>query len=445
MESFKLNDAKVSTFNECLHSSVIKRPPEIKLPSFEAPKSFPSIFNWLGAARSNALNLFPESCFKELYVEHKVAWLNLSIISDPDTIAEIFVNQPDSFGLCNLHLRILKPSLGGGLIVSEGDKWLRLRRASRLLINKNKNKRRTNKEFEPTIEQASNFASQNGSQSNFPTALSQFILNLVTEEILGHKRQIANDDITSAIEAHRDICEKVDYLDILGLSSKFVSLRMHRAKMIAASFNEDIEKEIKKSKSAWPHNINETEQRDFIINLLTGFESIWLTCLWSLLILAHYPALEKWIKHNQGESIDGSRLLMFVSEVLRMYPPLPLIYREPKADMLLPIGNVKKGQMLCISPYVVQRHRRLWDKPDVFIADRMKTVNATFPYMPFGVGTRRCVGADPGIKLITQVMSGLLHKHSPVSKEPFPLPRVGLSLRPQVGYDLRLELINKYA
>ena len=61
------------------------------------------------------------------------------------------------------------------------------------------------------------------------------------------------------------------------------------------------------------------------------------------------------------------RLRRAIFETLRLYPSAPLLFRvalEP--DRLLDV-DVVPGAIVIISPWIIQRHRKLWDNPDAFI------------------------------------------------------------------------------
>jgi cytochrome P450 len=58
---------------------------------------------------------------------------------------------------------------------------------------------------------------------------------------------------------------------------------------------------------------------------------------------------------------------------------------------------VRAGDLISIWPWIIHRHKRLWDAPDAFdpgrfSADR-KDGRHRFQYLPFGGGPRTCVGA----------------------------------------------------
>ena len=91
-------------------------------------------------------------------------------------------------------------------------------------------------------------------------------------------------------------------------------------------------------------------------------------------------------------------LRMVLEEAMRLYPPVTRIDRVAAADDELCGHHIRKGDMVSIWPWVVHRHTRLWDRPDLFdpehFSPEAKAGRHRFQYIPFGAGTRVCIGAQ---------------------------------------------------
>jgi len=59
------------------------------------------------------------------------------------------------------------------------------------------------------------------------------------------------------------------------------------------------------------------------------------------------------------------------------------------------------GSLLIVIPWLLHRHRGLWDRPDHFMPDRFLPENAAsrerYSYIPFSVGPRVCAGQAFGL------------------------------------------------
>jgi unspecific monooxygenase len=64
-----------------------------------------------------------------------------------------------------------------------------------------------------------------------------------------------------------------------------------------------------------------------------------------------------------------------------------------------------------VAPWVLHRHRRLWEEPDAFAPERFLAGAAAidrFAYLPFGIGPRVCIGAQFALTEATLVLSRLI-------------------------------------
>ena len=83
---------------------------------------------------------------------------------------------------------------------------------------------------------------------------------------------------------------------------------------------------------------------------------------------------------------------------MRLYPPAPsLESRKVVADDMVCGRHIPKGAQVGVVPWILHRHRTLWDEPDRFEPDRFSPGNSAgrdrFAWLPFGGGPRICIGA----------------------------------------------------
>jgi cytochrome P450 len=68
--------------------------------------------------------------------------------------------------------------------------------------------------------------------------------------------------------------------------------------------------------------------------------------------------------------------------------------------------------MVVIAPYVLHRHRRLWERPDDFDPSRFlpgaRDRIGRYAYLPFGAGPRICIGAAFALQEATLVLSAIM-------------------------------------
>ncbi|HEY8573048.1 cytochrome P450 [Phenylobacterium sp.] len=143
--------------------------------------------------------------------------------------------------------------------------------------------------------------------------------------------------------------------------------------------------------------------------LVAGHETTANALAWTFYLLSEQPQAQAWCAEEARaalrpgatpqEVLDGLVYLRWVlEEAMRLYPPAPRIEREAAEDDELGPIQVRKGDLLGIWPWVVHRHRLLWDDPDAFnpenFSPEAKARHHRFQYIPFGAGPRICIGAQ---------------------------------------------------
>jgi cytochrome P450 len=94
---------------------------------------------------------------------------------------------------------------------------------------------------------------------------------------------------------------------------------------------------------------------------------------------------------------------------MRLFPPAPLLSRMAVRDDVLCGRTVSAGSIVMIAPWIVHRHRRLWNEPHVFdprrfLPGRREAIDR-FAYLPFGAGPRICIGMTFAIQEMIIVLA----------------------------------------
>jgi cytochrome P450 len=133
-----------------------------------------------------------------------------------------------------------------------------------------------------------------------------------------------------------------------------------------------------------------------------------------------------------------------INETLRLYPPLPLMVRWSPREYRFEGLTIPEGAGVWVWPYVLHRHRKLWDRPEEFIPERFATgAGPRFPkgaYMPFGHGPRGCVAFHLCMTLMVISVATLVQRFR-VRLTPGTEVRkmVKINLRPDGGVPLLIE------
>lgn len=201
--------------------------------------------------------------------------------------------------------------------------------------------------------------------------------------------------------------------------------------------------------------ITDEEIRDQMMTmLLAGHETSANLVTWIFYALSKNPEVEKRF-HEEIDNIDLeaspfdlysklSYTQQIIKEGLRMYPPAWLIYRESEGEVELLGETFKKGSTFMICTYAMHRNEAYFSQPEVFNPDRFAEESGeehpNFAYVPFGGGSRSCIGSRFAMMETTLILA-MLGKTFTFSLEDTPsvLPDPLVSLRVKDGLKMNVQ------
>jgi cytochrome P450 len=188
------------------------------------------------------------------------------------------------------------------------------------------------------------------------------------------------------------------------------------------------------------------------IFFLAGHETSASALAWALYLMAMFPEWQDKVAAEakaglveEFSAISKLRISRDVfREALRLYPPVPMMVRQNTCPEEFRKREVRTGSQVVVSAWHLHRHERLWDNPDGFDPDRWGTENGKTcmrdAYVPFSAGSRVCPGA--GFALIEGVLllSIILKNYRvTLTDRPAPEPVAHLTVRSKDGIFLKLD------
>lgn len=219
---------------------------------------------------------------------------------------------------------------------------------------------------------------------------------------------------------------------------------------------------------AWMVQSGMTDEEDLVNHLKTflsaGHETTASTLDWALYSLATHPKMQSKLREEvltststmtgdmTADIMDSMPYLHgFVMEVLRLYPSVLVTLREPSKDTVIEDTMIPKGTTMIISPWSINRSRRIWgDDAEMIVPERWPSMSTTpgasaaYSFMTFVHGSRVCIGKEYSIRSIKAVLIAVLlsfRVHEAVVGKKFLLQK-SVSSMIQGPMDLRLELID---
>ena len=169
-------------------------------------------------------------------------------------------------------------------------------------------------------------------------------------------------------------------------------------------------------------SINEKFIRDNIVTVMfAGYETTAMTFSFLAEMLALHPKIQEELiqeihsfdKEFSIENLKDTPLLdAVISETMRMYPAGWAFTRVANEDVVAGDIEIKKDEIVLISPYILGRNEKLHSdanefKPCRFLDD---SVNRD-AYIPFGMGPRTCSGANFAILELKVVLITILREY----------------------------------
>jgi cytochrome P450 len=140
-------------------------------------------------------------------------------------------------------------------------------------------------------------------------------------------------------------------------------------------------------------HLSDTEIRDELVTLLlAGHETTATGLAWTFDLLLHSPAV-----HKRALEGDDAYLDAVVKESLRIRPVIPGVGRVVRGEPFR-LNGYEIPEGVEINPSIRMIHRRddLYPDASAFRPERFLTDDPpdTYTWIPFGGGTRRCLGAS---------------------------------------------------
>ncbi|RST87418.1 cytochrome P450 [Aquibium carbonis] len=173
--------------------------------------------------------------------------------------------------------------------------------------------------------------------------------------------------------------------------------------------------------------------------LFGGVESTASTILWCMELLgrgAQYQAILRQQDRAERRELVG----VFINEIMRRFPAVPLLVRTPEADVTIGRRRFSKGRPVMISIIGVHHDARNWDDPFLFDYRRREFREKTYrhgAFIPFSHGPRTCAGARLAADEIREAVLHLTENfqiEQPIARLAFDY---GLTLNPATWESIR--------
>lgn len=132
-------------------------------------------------------------------------------------------------------------------------------------------------------------------------------------------------------------------------------------------------------------------------------------------IFLHFPKDLKKLKISYNDLKEMQYLDMILQETLRLFPPIPLLFRNVTKDINLGGVEVPGGSQMVINVFSMHRDEKVWGPkaktfyPEHFAPGNTKDINP-YSYIPYSRGIRGCIGIKYSQVVFKIILINLLHK-----------------------------------
>ncbi len=395
-------------------------------------------------------------------------------VNNPQLIREVLVTKNKSFRRPKWITEPLSRIDGNGLVLSDGDFWLRQRR----LMQPAFNTRRFGGYAQATVDCTRRMLDRwtNGASFDIAEEMTQLTLDIIARTLFGVDLGDRAPEVSEAVRtiSQTFVGEAANPLQL----PDWVPTAGKRRKRRAIKTLDDLIRGIIRQRRASREDrgdllsmlllavdeegdgrgMTDEQARDEAVTLFNaGHDTTAAALAWIWYLVAKHPAVEARLVDEvdgvltgrpgaYGDLLQLPYTEMVVKESLRIYPPTwTLIPREVVDPVELGGYVIPRGSWLYTFPWVTQRDPRFFENPETFDPERFAPGRVEkippYAYFPFGGGPRVCIGNTFATMEMILIVASVLQKFrvklaaGQADVEPEPL----IAIRPKGGLRVALE------
>jgi cytochrome P450 family 135 len=132
---------------------------------------------------------------------------------------------------------------------------------------------------------------------------------------------------------------------------------------------------------------------ELLTMIMAGYETTTSALAWTFERLLRSPEVMDRLQDDLASGSD-QYLDAVVKEVLRLRPVVPVLARKVREDVELSGYRIPSRSVLMVSIFLLHRDPDLHPEPDEFKPERFLSGGNGEPFLAFGGGVRRCLGAS---------------------------------------------------
>ena len=387
--------------------------------------------------RHNALAAWPAQSYEAPIVVSAFLGRKSVILNHPDGIRHVLVDNTANFRRTPASIRILRPILGDGVLLNEGERWRHARRLFAPAFRPEVVRQTAGRMAAATDEAMAPWIANPDRPADLLSLMQTLTLEIAARALFSFDMRRFGAPLRRLSLHYGERFERpypLDFLLPVGFPSPmdlrrrwfrrrwvtlFDAMIADRMARCGSSQGEDLFDALRDAENEIPP----AQRRDEIATLLVAsHETTALGLFWALYLMAHAPQCQEAVAAEAATvdlspdaASDSIPRLPFaravIDEALRLYPPAFTIVRASIDDDEVLGRRIPARSLFFIAPWVLHRHRDLWTHPAAFDPTRFlpgAPAPDRYAYMPFGAGPRVCLGAQFALTEATLVLAKIL-------------------------------------
>ncbi|HVP09477.1 MAG TPA: cytochrome P450 [Burkholderiales bacterium] len=355
----------------------------------------------------------------------KLLGKRIYFVNDAEYVKRILLDNVANYPKSVTYRNNLRPFLGDGLLISEGEFWKRQRRLMQPAFHLRRLKALAGAMAECAAAMAAGW--EHGRVIDVMQAMNAVTMEIVARTLFGADVSGEIAEVAEAMAVLQEETGRIRPTAFFELPEFVTRPRGRRFARAVATLDRIVNRIVAARRASGEtrddllsmlleardeqtgQGMTDRQLRDELVTLfLAGHETTAIALTWSFHLLGQTPRAEAMLQKEVEEALGGKAApefddlekipyaRMVAEESMRLYPPAYVFSRRAAGDDRLGPYELPAGAHIIISPYALHRRPDYWPEPDQFWPERFapgaRTDRPKLAYLPFGGGPRICIG-----------------------------------------------------
>lgn len=371
----------------------------------------------------------------------------LTLIAHPDDLRRVLQEEPKDYPRGKV-VDPMRPMLGNGLPMTDGEVWRRKRRTMQPGFNKPRIAKLTDTMSAVTKRYVDIF--RDGERLDAHDLMMRLTRDIIVETMFSNQLGADTAELDAAfMELERYVArysfvpfkvplwlptpDNVSFRRALATLDRLI-VGLIAARQASGEKHEDLLDALLEARDDEGEPMSPQELRDESVSIFfAGHETSANTLTWTTYLVSTHPEVFERLR-EEADRVIGDRLPIMddvpkleyaaavIRESMRLYPPGWIYGRVAEHDDVLRGHQIRKGDMLGICPLVAHRLPESWPDaerfdPERFVGDKTNS-NRDFTYIPFGSGPHMCIGIHLAMAETVIVLAMIVRRAKLVVERP---------------------------